>query len=324
VTRPIRWGVLGAARIARKQVVPAIRRAGAGEVVAVSSASGRAPDFAAELGIARHYGTHEDLLADPDVDAVYLALPNSSHAEWIVRAAEAGKHVLSEKPIVLGTAQLDAVEQACERAGVQLAEAFMYRHHPQLTRVRELLDEGAIGELVAVESSFHFVQDRSEPLDIRLRPDLGGGALHDIGCYPVDFLGWLTGAEPDELGVVTRRHPGGADTRVMVAASYGEVVASLHASFDAAFRAEARLVGGAGSLHLPDVFRSDLVGGRARIHVERDGKVTTHEVEGDQYAAQVAHFARRVAVGAGDPERAALTRRTAATLERIGAAGRAG
>ncbi|MEE6297340.1 Gfo/Idh/MocA family protein [Georgenia wangjunii] len=194
----------------------------------------------------------------------------------------------------------------------------MYRHHPQLQRLRELLDEGAIGELAMVEASFHFVQQRAEPLDIRLRPDLGGGALHDIGCYPVDFLGWLTGVEPDEFGVVASRdRPGGADTRVAVSARYGDVVASLQSSFDADFRAEARLLGSEGALHLPDVFRSDVHDGTATIRLERGGDVTENEVAGDQYGAQVSHFAHRVATGTPDPDGAALTRRTAATLARI-------
>lgn len=316
----VRWGVLGAARIARKAVVPAIRSAGAGEVVAVSSSSGRAAEFAAELGIPRHYRSHEELLADPDVDAVYIPLPNTEHARWTIAAAEAGKHVLCEKPIVQGPAELDAVEAACSRAGVQLAEAFMYRYHPQLQRVRELLDDGAIGELVTVESSFHFVLGRTEPLDIRLRPDLGGGSLNDIGCYPVDLLGWLTGAEPDEVGVVGRRdEPGGVDTRVSVAARYGSLTANLHCSFDAAFRAEARLIGSAGTIHLPDAFRADIRGGAARVVLERGEETTVEEVTGDQYAAEVAHFARRVRTGTSDPQDAALTRRTAATLERIAA-----
>lgn len=314
----VRWGVLGAARIARKAVVPAIRRAGAGEVVAVSSASGRAADFAAELGIPRHYATHEELLADPEVDAVYVPLPNTEHARWTSAAAEAGKHVLCEKPLVQGLAELDAVEAACRRAGVQYAEAFMYRHHPQLRRVRELLDAGAVGELVTVESSFHFVLGREEPLDIRLRPDLGGGALNDIGCYPVDLLGLLTGAEPDELGVVAHRdRPDGVATRVAVAARYGTVTANLHCSFDAAFRAEARLVGSTGAIHLPDVFRADRRGGTARVVLEREEGTTVEEVDGDQYGAEVAHFAQRVRTGTPDPGDTALTRRTAATLERI-------
>src|SRR5690625_409958 len=121
----VRWGVLGAANIARKAVIPAIRRAGAGEVLAVSSASGRAEAYAAELGIPRHYAGHAELLADPDGDAVYIALPNSEHARWKVAAAEAGKHVLCEKPIVQGLTELDAIEDACRRAGVQYAETFM-------------------------------------------------------------------------------------------------------------------------------------------------------------------------------------------------------
>ena len=315
----VRWGVLGAARIARTAVIPAIRRAGAGEVVAVSSASGRAEAYAAELGIARHYASHEELLADDGVDAVYIALPNSEHARWTIAAARAGQHVLCEKPLVQGSAELDAVEDACAEAGVQLAEAFMYRHHPQLTRMRELLHEGAIGDLVTVESSFHFVLPRAEPLDIRLRADLAGGSLNDIGCYPVDFLGGLTGQEPDELGVVAH-HEGGADTRVSVAARYGQLTANLHCSFDASFRAEARLMGSAGSIHLPDLFRPDTRDGTARIRVERDGGVEELEVDGDQYGLQVAAFARRVVDGTPDPTSSTLTRRTALTMERIAAA----
>src|SRR5690625_272003 len=123
MTEQVRWGVLGAARIARNAVIPAIRRAGAGEVVAVSSASGRAEAFATEASIARHYASHDELLADDEVDAVYIALPNSEHARWTIAAAQAGKHVLCEKPIVQGVAELDEVEEACRAAGVQLAEA---------------------------------------------------------------------------------------------------------------------------------------------------------------------------------------------------------
>ncbi|HLS73227.1 MAG TPA: Gfo/Idh/MocA family oxidoreductase [Actinomycetaceae bacterium] len=314
----VRWGVLGAARIARNAVIPAIRRVGAGEVVAVSSASGRAEAFAAEVGIARHYASHDELLADDEVDAVYIALPNSEHARWTIAAAQAGKHVLCEKPIVQGVAELDKVEEACRAAGVQLAEAFMYRHHPQLTRLRELLDAGEIGELVSVDAAFTFVQDRSEPLDIRLRPDLGGGSLNDIGCYPVDFLGWLTGQEPEEFGAVAHRLDNGADTRMSIAARYGTLTANLHSSFDSAFRAGATLHGSTGSIALPDLFRPDLRDGNARVRIERDGQEPVEEVvAGDQYGLQVSRFAQRVATGAPDPDAAALSRRTAAMLEKI-------
>lgn len=317
MTEQVRWGVLGAARIARTAVIPAIRRAGAGEVVAVSSAGGRAAQYAADLDIPRHYGDHAELLADPDIDAVYIPLPNSEHARWTIAAAQAAKHVLCEKPIVLDTAELDAVEEACRAAGVQLAEAFMYRHHPQLTRLRELLDAGAIGELVSVDAAFTFVQDRGEPLDIRLRPDLGGGSLTDIGCYPVDFLGWLTGQEPEEFGAVAHRLDNGADTRVSVAARYGTLTANLHSSFDSAFRAGATLYGSAGSIELPDLFRPDVREGNARIRVERDGQESVEEVVGDQYGLQMARFAHRVATGTPDPAGAALSRRTASMLEKI-------
>lgn len=161
---------------------------------------------------------------------------------------------------------------------------------------------------------------RAEPLDIRLRADLAGGVHNDIGCYPIDLLGWLTGREPDELGVVAHHDvPGGAATRVAMTARYGSVTANLHCSFDAPFRAEARLLGSEGSIHVLDAFRSDNRGGTARLRVERGEEVSMVEVEGDQYGAQVAHFAERVRTGTPDPDDAALTRRTAATLARVGA-----
>src|SRR5699024_8585522 len=175
------WGVLGAARIAREKVIPAIGRAQAGEVVAVSSASGRAEPYAEELGIARAYASHEELLADPQVESVYIALPNAHHAEWIQRAARAGKHVLCEKPIVLGPTELAAVEAAAAETGVVVAEAFMYRHHPQLATVRDLLDDGTLGDLVALHARLHFNLDRATgSTDIRLNPTLGGGSLLDL------------------------------------------------------------------------------------------------------------------------------------------------
>ena len=313
---PVRWGVLGAARIAREQVIPAVRRSGCGEVVAVSSASGRAGSYAAELGIPRAFDTHEELLADPEVDAVYIALPNGLHAPWIVRAARAGKHVLCEKPLVLGTGELAEVEAAVEESGVHLAEAFMYRHHPQLVTVRELIAAGEIGELVAMHARLHFSLPRDGEPDIRLRPDLGGGALLDLGCYPVDLFGGLAGSDPDEVAAVSRWE-GGVDSRTAAVLRYGDVVATLDCSFDAPMVDTATLLGSEGTLELADVFRSDLAGGIGTVLVSAGGSTRRIEVAGDQYAEQIRAFTAAVAdqsAGAGDTE---LTRRTARTLERI-------
>src|SRR5690606_27284610 len=229
------WGILGAARIARQQVIPAIRRAGAGDVVAVSSASGKAGSYAAELGIPRAYASHEELLADPEVESVYIALPNSHHAEWIIRAAQAGKHVLCEKPLVLGPDELDAVDRAARESGVVLAEAFMYRHHPQLATALDLLPEGALGDLVALLARLRFRVERSA-VAILLGPRLGGGSLLVGGCSPVDLLGLLCGPGPDEVVArAVRDERGGVHTRFAGVLRYGEVFATFDCGFDTAF-----------------------------------------------------------------------------------------
>jgi predicted dehydrogenase len=312
----LRWGVLGAARIAREQVLPAIRRSGCGEVLAVSSASGRARPYADQLGIPRAYDRHEELLADPDVDAVYLPLPNSEHAKWIVRSAQAGKHVLCEKPLVLGSAELAEAEAAVAAAGVQLTEAFMYRHHPQQGTLRELVATGAVGELVTVQARLHFSLTRTEEPDIRLRPDLGGGALLDLGCYPVDLFGALLGREPDDVSAAAHRE-NGVDTRTAAALRYGAVLATLDCSFDAPFLGTATLIGTEGTITLTDAFRADRTGGVGTVLVDRDGDVQRIEVAGDQYAEQIRAFTASLAdrqLAAADT---ALSRRTVRTVERI-------
>ena len=314
----VRWGVLGAARIAREQVIPAIRRSGCGEVLAVSSASGRARSYADQLGLPRAYEAHEDLLADPDVDAVYLALPNALHAPWIVRAARAGKHVLCEKPLVLGARELEEVEAAVAAAGVQLTEAFMYRHHPQQARVRELLGGGAVGDLVAVQARLHFSLSRAGEPDIRLRPDLGGGSLLDLGCYPVDLFGALLGREPDEVAAVAHRESAdGVDTRTAAVLRYGDVVATLDCSFDSSFLGTATLIGTEGTISLTDAFRPDLTDGVGTLVVHRSGGTERIEVRGDQYAEQVRAFTASLADRRAAAADAALSRRTVRTVERI-------
>lgn len=322
----LRWGVLGAARIAGEQVVPAIQRSGAGQVVAVSSASGRAAEFAADAGIARHYGSHEELLADPLVEAVYVPLPNAAHAAWTEAAARAGKHVLCEKPVVLGTAELARVEEAARAGGVHVAEGFMYRYHPQLARLRELVAVGAVGDVVALQARLHFALERTAEPDIRLRADLGGGSLRDLGCYPVDLFGTLLEAEPDEVRAVAVREGAGetdsgsgVDRRLSASLRYGDVVASLDCSFDVPFTNTATVLGTRGSLHLTDAFRADRQPeGTGTLVLERDGERTQEQVPGDQYAAEVTAFAALVAgTGPSDWEG---TVRTVRTLERVAAA----
>jgi len=203
---PVRWGVLGAANIALHKVIPAMQRGRSSRVVAIASRDlAKARAAAGALGIARAYGSYEELLADPDVEAIYNPLPNHLHVPWSIRAAEAGKHVLCEKPIALSAAEARALLAARDRTGVQIGEAFMVRTHPQWTAVRELIDAGRIGDLRLVVG--HFSYYRRDPGDIRSRPEFGGGALMDIGCYPIMLSRWLFDAEPLEVIAQVERDP---------------------------------------------------------------------------------------------------------------------
>ncbi|HEY7667773.1 MAG TPA: Gfo/Idh/MocA family oxidoreductase [Actinomycetota bacterium] len=206
MTGALRFGVLSTADIGMRKVLPAMLRADRVEVVAIASRDlGRAQAAAAELGLPRAHGSYEDLLADPDVDAVYNPLPNHLHAEWTIAAARAGKHVLCEKPLATTVADAERMIAACEDAGVVLMEAFMYRLHPSWEAVRELVASGRIGPLRAVQSWFSYFND--DPTNIRNRLDAGGGALFDIGCYCVNLSRMLFGSEPVRIRASVTRDP---------------------------------------------------------------------------------------------------------------------
>ena len=191
----VRWGVLGAARIALTKVVPAMQRSAECEVVALASRSlDTARAAAAGLGIARAYGSYEALLADAAVDAVYIPLPNHLHVPWSIKAAEAGKHVLCEKPIGLDAADARRLLAVRDRTGVLVQEAFMVRTHPQWLAVREAVRGGRIGDLRAIQMAFSYFN--RDPANVRNQAGMGGGALMDIGCYPVVLSRFLFGVEP--------------------------------------------------------------------------------------------------------------------------------
>jgi len=197
-TNRVKWGVLGVADIAVRLVIPAMRRGQLSHVMAIASRDlEKARAAAASLGIERAYGSYDELLADPDVEAVYNPLPNHLHVPWSIRAADAGKHVLCEKPIALSAAEARELQAAATRNGVIVAEAFMVRAHPQWLRVYDLVQTGRIGDLRLIVG--HFSYYRRDPNDIRSRVDWGGGALMDIGCYPITIARWMFGAEPAEV-----------------------------------------------------------------------------------------------------------------------------
>jgi predicted dehydrogenase len=204
--RKVAWGILGTANIAIKRVVPAIIAGQRGSVAAIASRdAGRAARIAADFGIERSYGNYQALLDDPSIEAIYNPLPNHLHVEWTVKALEAGKHVLCEKPIALHAADAQAIVAARDRSGLRVVEAFMVRCHSQWHRIRTLVRGGRIGTVRAVQSAFVF--SVLDPNNVRNRPDIGGGALYDVGCYPIVTARYLFGAEPDRAIALVDRDP---------------------------------------------------------------------------------------------------------------------
>lgn len=202
----LRWGVLGVAGIAVKKVIPAMQQSEIAEVTAIASRDlAKARDAAAKLGIAKAYGSYEELLADPDVDAIYNPLPNHLHVPWSAKAAEAGKHVLCEKPIGLSVAEARQLIAVRDRTGVRIGEAFMVRTHPQWLRAREIVQSGELGELRSIIGAFSYFN--RDPKNIRNIPGWGGGGLMDIGCYPIQVSRFLYGSEPKRVCGLLERDP---------------------------------------------------------------------------------------------------------------------
>ena len=195
-TQRLRWGIIGTAKIAREYLVPAIRLSPYAETIAVASREGeQARRYADQCDIPRYYGSYQDLLNDPDIDAVYIPLPNDMHVSLSLQAIAAGKHVLCEKPLGLNVRDVQPLLAAAEaRPELVVMEAFMYRYHPQWVRVKQLIDEGVLGQINAVEACFTYFND--DPDNVRNNPDLGGGGMLDIGCYCISVARWIFGREP--------------------------------------------------------------------------------------------------------------------------------
>jgi predicted dehydrogenase len=206
MTSKVRWGVLGVARIATRKVIPAMQRGEWSEVAAIASRDlRRAQNAAVELGIARAYGSYEALLADPAIEAIYNPLPNHLHVPWTIRAAEAGKHVLCEKPIALSVEDVERVLQVRNRTGVIVQEAFMVRTHPQWLAARDLARSGRIGSVRSIVGVFSYAN--ADPVNIRNILEYGGGAILDIGCYLINTARFILGREPLRVSVCVERDP---------------------------------------------------------------------------------------------------------------------
>lgn len=290
----LRWGVLGAANIARKQVIPAIQAASNGTLVAIASRDrARAEEAAQAASIPTVADSYDALLSRDDIDAVYIPLPNSEHQRWTIAAINAGKHVLCEKPIALTTDQAEQMVAAAEKADVLLAEAFMYRHHPLVLKILELLHAGAIGELRLVRSTFSFgVVSRS---NIRLNKELGGGALMDVGCYGVNLARLMTGAEPTDMAAVAEYGASGVDESFAGALRFpGGVLATFDVSLNAAGDTHYELIGSSGRIWVRQGFKPS-ASDEGEIQIHQNGEISRIFTEPtNQYTEMIEAFGKSV------------------------------
>lgn len=291
---PFRWGILGAASIALRTVIPATQRSRTGRVEAIASRTlAKAQAAASQSGVAKAYGSYEELLADPDIDAVYNPLPNHLHVPWSIKALDAGKHVLCEKPIAMTAGEARALRDARDRTGLQVAEAFMVRCHPQWARVKSLVGEGRIGTLELI--SGHFSYGARRPEDVRARVEYGGGALLDIGCYPITMSRWLFGAEPEAVAATIERDPDyGVDQLTSAVLRYSAGQASVTCGGRMGNHQRMTLYGTAGRIEveLPFTPHREHI---CRLMVGDGPSLETIEVPAaDQYALQADQFAAAV------------------------------
>ncbi|MBW7922814.1 MAG: Gfo/Idh/MocA family oxidoreductase [Rubellimicrobium sp.] len=304
----LRWGILGAASIARGQVAPAIRRSRNGVLEAVASRSGPlAEQFATEIGAVRHHANYEALLDDEAIDAIYVPLPNSLHRDWAIRALEAGKAVLCEKPLALSVTEAAEMFAAAERARRPLMEAFMYRFHPQTRRVLELLSQGAIGapREVRVHLSVDILTG-TDGSNVRFDPTLGGGSILDMGCYSVDIARMLAGREPRLVSGWARRHETyGVDVSAAAILEFDGLVGLVSCSFEANGNGTYSIIGTEGTIEVPRGILPGLGDRPAEgliIRSDRHGnRVEESIAPADHYQLMVEAFAEAMLAGTSLP-----------------------
>ncbi len=300
MTKKVRWGVLSTANIAREHVIPAMKAGDLTDVVAIASRDEqRARATAIELRIPRAYGSYEALLADPEIDAIYNPLPNHLHASLTIKALEAGKHVLCEKPIALNADEARQIEAAQQKSGLIVAEAFMVRFHPQWQRVREIVRKGRLGEVRAIQTIFSYFL--TDPSNIRNQADIGGGGLYDIGCYAINTARYVFGCEPARVIGLFDTDPVTATDRLM--SGLAEFAGHRHLAFTCATQLvpcqRVQILGTQGRIEIEIPFNAP-AGAEATIYVDdgRDltggGREMIKLPARDQYTLQGDAFSRAV------------------------------
>ncbi len=291
--RPLRFGILGCARIVRRGLIPGLLASRHATLHALASRNiETARAWAEEFDVPRSHDSYEALIADPDVDAVYIPLPNELHRPWVLRAAEAGKHILCEKPLALNADEAKEMVASCHRHGVVLMEAFMWRHQARTDELRRMVAEGSIGRVRLIRSSFSFP---IEPDDWRLDPDRGGGALWDVGCYGISTLRLFAGAEPTRIEASAHFGPTGVDLSLNALLEFpDDILGLIDCSFEQPFRCTYEIVGTHGAITVPDAYlppekpTAELFG----TGTDRDGRLGFDG--GNQYGRMVDAFAEAI------------------------------
>lgn len=286
-----RWGILSTAKIAREHVLPALIDSANGVVTAIASRDyGKARAMADRFNVPHAYGTYEELLRSDEIDGVYIPLPSSQHVEWSLKAAEAGKHVLCEKPIAMRAGEIEPLIAVRDRMKVVVAEAFMVHYHPQWEKVRELIAGGAAGRLRHVQGVFTYFN--TDPGDMRNQLELGGGGLPDIGVYPTVTTRIATGTEPRRVQAVVERDPDfGTDRYASVKADFGDFELSFYCSTQMALRQHMVFHGDAGVIEVTAPFNPDIYGSSTvRLH---DGRRRHAEIYRFPDARQYRRMAER-------------------------------
>lgn len=290
----LNWGLLSTARINRAVIKP-LRASKRNQLLAVASRTQESADnYAREWSIPRTHGSYNALLADPDIDVIYNPLPNHLHAEWTIKAVQAGKHVLCEKPLALSVQEVDAIRDAARKHGRIVMEGFMYRHHPQTLKVQELVKSGSLGTLKLIRGSFSFLLTREG--DVRLNPAMGGGSIWDIGCYPISYARMVVSTNLLEVFGWQVTGPTGIDESFAGQLRFAnDVLAQFDSSFVVPFHTFMEIVGSEGTLNIPRPFRPET---DENIYLTRGDKTETIKVPGQElYTGEVENMADAILLG---------------------------
>jgi len=289
--KKIKWGVLGVAKIAVEHLIPAILNASNSELVGIASRDVEKAKAAGEKFGCKAYTGYESLLADEQIEAVYIPLPNEMHMEWTIAAAKAGKHVLCEKPLGLNVAQCEEMIKACKENNVLLMEAFMYRYSEKTKKILEIIESGQLGEIRHISSSFRFML--TDPGNNRFYPR-GGGSFYDVGCYPINFINRITGTDPVEAFAV-RTDQYGVDVSFAAVLKYeGGLTATIHSGFNSKRFLLTEISGTKGVLMVTNPF---LDGTKDVVLITEEGEQVFYTKESNRYTKQVEGFADAILVG---------------------------